>query len=98
MNAAFGFLMVCPAPAARIAAVSNGLRAVQAANAGIPPVMKVVVRQIVSADIRPDHLLRPVGEGAQFDHVVACVPFDDGCISPAPGLVAPQASHPRAVT
>src|SRR5204863_9254821 len=65
-------------------------RARDAADRAVADVMQRVVRNLVRADVCPDPLLVPIGEGVDLPDVVTARPLDLRRVRTARRLVAPD--------
>src|SRR5690242_18147968 len=100
MEAALVEFGVFPPPAARadVFARRDGTGAGRAADAGVPLGMECIHRHIMSAEVIPDILLRPIGEGIEFLQPVLCIPFFHSDIAPSGRLATAQPGDPGFLT
>src|SRR5262245_51382146 len=75
-------------------AADAGGRAVRAADRSVAPGMELVDGKLALADVRPDVVIRPVGQRARLPELVPLVPAELRRPRPARGLVATDAGDP----
>src|SRR6478672_9431417 len=94
MQAAFGLGQAAPAPRAVVFTDADGTSAGPAADARVTLVVKRVIGHVVFGDKRPDFLLRPIGQRADFHQAEFLVPADDWGVCPIGALVAADGAGP----
>src|SRR6266540_519724 len=90
VEAALNFVGLRPAALACAAR----LRAVGAADRGVPTIVELVVGDVVVDDVAPDVLLRPVGQRIGLPELVLLVPLELGGPRAHRGLLAAEAGDP----
>src|SRR5581483_4112161 len=88
-----------PATGTRIFAVRNRARAGSASDGFEALVVKLVVGDVVAADIVPDLFVGPIGERRKLhDTAVVMIDFELADIRPGRPLIAAETGYPRVVT
>src|SRR4051812_23340159 len=90
MQAALGAVATRPAALAALA----GKRRVGVADRGVPLVVKLVVRQVPLADVRPAVVVAPVGQWIRLPKLVRGVPAELLSVRAGRRLVAANAGDP----
>src|SRR5580692_6046672 len=75
----------------------NATRARDAADAGILAIVQLVVWEIPSANVSPDHLFSPSGERTHLDKPKLVVPRDDRRQTAITCLITPNATYPSGI-
>src|SRR6516225_1487625 len=74
-----------------------GLRARPAADRGIAPIVKRVVRNVMLGNERPHVFGAPIQEGIDFHESEFLVPLHDACYRPVDALTAPDRTYPGVI-
>lgn len=94
MEAALELVEPDPAAGAQVVAGLDGLSAGPAADAGVVPLVQLVVGDVVGMDVGPDVRFGPFYQRSDFDDIVLVVPAQDRCAGPCGRLVAAQGGDP----